>query len=407
MTGRAEKAGGPPAPTPATPDPADGPVRLVDDRAGLDDLAARLGEAAEVALDVEANSLHAYHETVCVVQVTANGESWIVDPLALGDLTPLRDALDRVEVRVLLHGGDYDIATLSRDHDFAFHRVFDTMIAATILGEEKVGLANLVLDAYGVELDKRFQTADWGRRPLTEDQLGYLHRDTAYLPGLRARLEARLEAEDLVEEAEIEFAYLASRRGAPLEFDPDGWRRIKGAGRLDARGRAVARELWAWRDGEAARRDVPPFKVLVPRKLLALAEHPPRGTRQPKDLGMLHPRERRRYGHDILEAVRAGVARAREEDAPPKDARPRPGREEAARRRVERKVEEAIKVWRREEARVRGVPNLVVLPNRAVAWIVRSAPTRVEDLSACPDIGPKRIARYGEALVEVANRARS
>ncbi len=376
-------------------------VWLVETPEDLETLARHLRRSPQVALDIEANSLHAYRERTCVVQVTSGGRHAIVDAVALEDLTPLRDVFDRDSVEVLFHGGDYDIAMLSRDHGFAFHRVFDTMIAAMILGEEKIGLANLVLDAYGVQLDKRYQKADWARRPFQPDQIDYLYRDTAYLPGLAADLRARLAAADLVEEADIEFRRLAKRVGKRVEADPDAWRRIKGSSKLDARGRAVMAELHLWREGEAERRDTPPFKILSPRALLALAERPPERTRDPQALTALHPKERKRWGPQVLDAVRRGLRNASEGRVPPADVKPRLTRDESARRKREREREETLRDWRRKEAGSRKVPNLVVLPNRAMAWLAREAPDDVEALAAHDDIGPKRAARYGQRILEV------
>lgn len=388
------------------PAPSDD-VWVVETSDDLEHLAEHLARSQRIALDIEANSLHAYRERVCVLQVTSEGRHAIIDAVALTDLGPLRDAFDREDLEVLFHGGDYDIAMLSRDHGFAFHHVFDTMIAATILGEEKLGLANLVLDAYGVELDKRYQKADWARRPFQDDQIDYLYRDTAYLPGLHDRLRTRLEEADLVEEADIEFQRLARRVGSHPVPDPDAWRRIKGSSKLDARGRAVLSELHAWREEAAAERDRPPFKIVSPRALLAIAEKPPAPDADPKSLTALHGKERNRWGVPVMDAVRRGLQAADEDRVPPADIRPRLTREEAAERKRERAIEEALRDWRRGVAAKRKVPNLVVLPNRAMAWLARETPRDVAGIAACEDIGPKRAERYGERILKVLAKAGS
>ena len=149
-------------------DPDDAPPPLLVDTAeGLARLVARLEGEPRIALDTEADSLHAFREQVCVVQISAPGLDAILDPLAIRDLSPLRALADREGGLLVLHGGDYDISMLSRDHGFRFRDVFDTMIAATLLGEPRVGLAALVESAYGVVLSKKHQTADWRRRPFT------------------------------------------------------------------------------------------------------------------------------------------------------------------------------------------------------------------------------------------------
>jgi ribonuclease D len=375
------------------------PAAWIERTEELERLCARLGTAARVALDTEANSLHAYRERTCVVQLATAEESAILDPLALPSLEPLRAALSRPDVEVVLHGGDYDIAVLSRDHGFAFERVFDTMIAATLLGEERVGLADLARAHLGVELDKRFQKADWARRPLSAAHLVYLQGDTQWLLALRDLLAARLAEQDLVEEAEIEFRRLARRRGKPHAPDPERWREVKGAEALDADGRAALHVLWAWREAEAERRDVPAFMVLPPLALLTLAREAPRAADPRHPLPGLGAREAGRYGRALREALERGLHLAREGRAPPPRERERPteaGREAA---RLRRKREEALKAWRRTEAHTRRVPNVVVLPNPALEWLLAQGAATLEELAAHPDVGPKRAARYGAAIL--------
>lgn len=388
-------AGPPVSPEPDLPAPA----AWIDAPEALAALARRLADAPRVALDTEANSLHAYRERVCVVQITTDRESAIVDPLAVRDLSPLRDALNRPDVEIVLHGGDYDISVLSRDHAFAFTRVFDTHVAATLLGELRVGLADLVGEAFGVHLDKRFQTADWARRPVTPEQLVYLQGDTQWLLPLRDRLAAALRERDLLEEAEIEFRRLAARRGRPLAQDPEAWRRLKGANTLGPEGRAVLDALWGWREQEAQRRDVPPFKVLAPQALLALAQRPEASADPRAPLPGLHPREVARYGRIVREAAQQGLEQARHGRAPAGAERPRLTEEDRQRVKRQERREDAVKDWRRAEATARGVPNVVVLPNPALAWLVERGDPGPEELAAHPDIGPKRAARYGAEIL--------
>ncbi len=388
------------------PPAPDDPAHWIDRPGALASLAERVAEATMVAIDTEANSMHAYRERTCVVQITVDGENAIIDPLALKSLAPLREALDRADVEVVLHGGDYDISCLSRDYGFAFQHVFDTMIAATMLGEERVGLAHLVESIYGDVLDKRFQRADWARRPLSDEQLAYLRRDTLYLPGLRAVLGQRLRDEDLEEEAAIEFRRLAKRRGKPLATDPDAWRRIKGAKRLDDTGRCVLRALHIWREGVAEGRDRPPFKVFAPQKMMKLASAPPRRAHHPRELPFLSHAERSRYGRAIVAALQQAFEAEAKGDIPPRSIRPALTPEETRRAKVSRAREDALKTWRREEIQRRKVPGVVVLPNPAVAWLANEDPSTRDELSTCADIGSKRAARYGESILSVLAKLR-
>jgi ribonuclease D len=380
--------------------PADrAPPLYVATPEGLARLAERLSDEPRVALDTEANSLHAFRERVCVVQASVPGLDAIVDPLAVPDLGPLRDVIARPGLEVVLHGGDYDVSILTRDHGFAFGRVFDTMVAATLLGDERVGLAALLEDAFGVRLTKKWQTSDWAARPLSAEKIAYLRDDTAHLLPLRDILHARLVAADLLEEADIEFRRLAARRGAPLSDDPDAWRKVRGSDRLDAAGRATLAAVWRWRDERAKRHDVPRFRVLANETLLDLASRLPRDASGLAALPGTAAVVRMGDGDSLLEALAQGLDAAERGEAPPAARRARPSAEEAARIDRARRREERLRRWRGEEAVRRGVPNLVVLPNPGLEAIAEGSPASVEDLAALPDVGAKRAARYGEAIL--------
>jgi ribonuclease D len=380
---------------------APSPPWLVETGADLARLAERLSGEPRLALDTEADSLHRYRERVCVVQVSVPGLDAIVDPLAVPDLSPLRALVAEGSREVVLHGGDYDVSILSRDHAFRFSRVFDTMVAATLLGEEKVGLQALVEAAFGVRLSKKLQTADWGRRPLTPEHTDYLRGDTAHLLGLRDLLAGRLRDADLVEESEIEFRRLAARRGSEPGDEPEPWRRVKGADRLDARGRAVLAAAWAWREGAAKAHDVPRFRVLHDDSLVALATSPPADEAAVAALPGGATVRRVGDAPALLETVARGLAAAARGEAPPPPERPRRTPEERAQADAVRKREERVRAWRKDEAARRKVPNVVVLPNPALRALCEAPPSSVEEIARNPDVGPKRVALYGAKLLEL------
>jgi ribonuclease D len=382
-----------PAPTP--------PALLVETPDDLERLASRLASEPRIALDTEANSLHAFRERVCVVQLSVPGLDAIVDPLLVPDLSPLRALVDRDGLEVVMHGGDYDVTMLTREHRFEFRRVFDTMIAATLLGDERVGLAALVEGSHGVALSKRFQTADWARRPLSPPMLEYLRNDTRFLLDLRDRLGERLAQADLVEEAEIEFRRLAALRRPPPVDDPEAWREVKGAEKLRDAGRAVLKALFAWRDERARGHDVPRFRILPNEGLVALAERPPADLEALARVPGLRAVVAEGDGDAVLATVRAGLDAAARGGAPPPSERPRRTPEERARLDRIREREERVRRWRNDEARARGVPNVVVLPNVAMRAITEAPPASVDALAALPDVGGKRAARYGETILRL------
>ncbi len=245
--------------------------------ATLDSLIRSIREAPSVALDMEADSLHSYFEKVCLIQLSVGEEHFVVDPFSGLDFDGLVEAL--AGKRLIVHGGHYDLRMLRAWKGFrAGGEVFDTMIAAMLLGIEQIGLAALVARFFDIAMTKDSQKSDWSRRPLSEKQLRYAVNDTRYLEALAACLHGELRERGRVEWHRESCRAMVEAAGRDRPDEPDDAWRIKGAGRLTHRQLAYLRELWAWRDMRARHSDRPAFKVLGNRQLLELAqwteEHP-------------------------------------------------------------------------------------------------------------------------------------
>ena len=243
----------------------------------LSDLIRQIQAAGRVALDTEADSLHSYREKLCLLQISAPStkaacgeDDFIVDPLSDLDLEPLRHALEPREI--VLHAADYDLRMLRRGLNFTASKIFDTVIAARLLGIREFSLGALVKRFFGVELHKHSQKANWALRPLPRRMLQYAVDDVHYLLPLAAKLEDELEGvhrRDWFRQScarAIELAALGRER-----TEDELWR-IGGAGALDPRTGAVLRGLWQWREAEAEMADRPPFHILHNRELLEAAE---------------------------------------------------------------------------------------------------------------------------------------
>ncbi|NTU60060.1 MAG: ribonuclease D, partial [Deltaproteobacteria bacterium] len=259
------------------------------------------------AIDLEADSLHSYHEKVCLAQFTTPGGNVVLDPLRCRDaFAGLGATLADPSILKVAHGADYDVRLLKKDFDFRVANLFDTMIAAQFTGREQVGLAALLLEFFGVTLDKRYQRADWSARPLPPELLAYAALDTAHLFGLRDRLEAELAELGRRHWAQEEFDLLAAVTPGPPRKP---WcLDVKGAGRLPPRELAVLQGLLELRDEVARERDRPPFKVMGNDVLLRWAETPPATRRDVLETPGVPKPVLDRLEPKILEAVR--VARA-------------------------------------------------------------------------------------------------
>ena len=296
--------------SPAAPKPSQGgslQSALIATDARLTELVKNIDVADRVALDTEADSLHSYREKLCLLQisvpaaVSARGyNDFIVDPLAGLDLEPLRRALEPREI--VLHGADYDLRMLQRGLNFTAHTIFDTLIAARLLGIREFSLAALVKRYFGLELPKGSQKANWAKRPLPARMVEYAINDVHYLLALAEKLEAELDACERRDwlcqscRRAIEQAAVARAR------KQDEFWRVRGSGLIHGRPAAVLRELWQWREREAEMADRPPFHILQNENLLNAAVSVASGS--VPDYKHFSPRRRQAF----REAARLGLA---------------------------------------------------------------------------------------------------
>jgi ribonuclease D len=236
----------------------------------LKDFLAAIGAPSRVAIDTEADSLHCYREKLCLLQISVPGHDVIVDPLAKLDLSPLRQVL--ADKEIVLHGADYDLRLLRRNMEFVPQRIFDTVIAARMIGIREFSLAALVKQYFDIELAKGSQKANWAERPLSKRMTEYAINDTRYLLPLAERLEQELGARNRMEWFRQSCQRALDSSATDRERDLDEAWRISGAGALRGRASAILRELWNWREREAEAVDRPPFHILQNRELLSSAE---------------------------------------------------------------------------------------------------------------------------------------
>lgn len=367
------------------------PHRLVSDAAGIAELARLAGSAPWIALDTESNSMHAYRDRLCLLQLNLGGTLAVVDPLALppGWAEPLRAVLEDPAKPVLLHGGEYDCGVMRRDLGIQLRGVVDTQQAAALLGWERTGYAAAVEKTTGVALEKAYTTHDWGLRPLGDGPMAYALDDVHYLPEVRAALEVEIEKTDIVEEFAIACRAVEE---SPWSggFDPGGFWRVKGVRELHPDCLPVFAALWAWRDGVAREQDRPPGRVVNNEALLAVARHAPISFQHLRSTG-LHGRILASHGNELIEVIRAA------RDAPAGELPPRPNHREVLP--IEEEREGRLKDWRRAEAERRKVSLQVVLPAKALEHLKRHGSA---DLEAVPQLGPKRIRLYGERIATLA-----
>lgn len=250
---------------------------VVESEQQLRVLIPQIEASDRIALDTEADSLHSYREKLCLIQISVPSatdgrpaDACVVDPLSKVDLEPLRRALESREI--VLHAADYDLRMLRRGLSYTASRIFDTVVAARLLGIREFSLGALVKRFFGVELHKHSQKANWALRPLPVRMLQYALDDVHYLLPLAAILEEELERVHRLDWFQQSCARAIELAAADRERIEDDLWRIGGAGALDPRAGAVLRALWQWREAEAEISDRPPFHILQNRELLKSAE---------------------------------------------------------------------------------------------------------------------------------------
>jgi ribonuclease D len=281
---------------------------VVDSEHKLEAFLPTLRAATWVAVDTEADSLHAYPEKVCLIQISTVGGDRLIDPLAGINLDPLLEALSGHEL--IMHGADYDLRLLRKHHEFVPNAVFDTMLAARLLGVRQFSLGNLAETFLGVTLEKGPQKANWAIRPLTERMERYARNDTHYLKPLSDRLKQDLKAKGRLSWHQQSCARLIDDSTKQRPADLDSVWRLKGSHHLERPGLAILRELWRWREREAIAANKPPFFILSHQLLVEVAAAAAASQSIERFLPR-HLSERRRHG--VRQAVASGIGLASEQ----------------------------------------------------------------------------------------------
>ena len=360
----------------------------------FEDLTRRFASESCLALDTEASSFHRYRERIGLIQLSNRNETFLLDPMVLNDVASLGGILGSERTETVIHDADYDLRLLKRMYGFRVRNIFDTLIAAELINEPELGLASLLRKYFGIQLDKRFQKADWCKRPLTKEMMAYAAMDTRHLIALRDVLAEQLEAKGRMAWAKEEFGLLTEVPFQAKEDTTPAFLRLKGAKALKPKELAVLRELHAWRDGVASHLDRAPFMVVGNDVLLSLATEPvtdPSVLAKMKGIG---PSTMDKYATDIIAAMERGIQTPKEQW--PRLERPKrfprdPGLDERVKR---------LKTVRDEMALAFELRPGIVAANQLLLDIARAQPKDAEALAAVPGMRRYQVAAFGEALLK-------
>ncbi len=367
------------------------PYKLITTAPDWEECLANLQAETQLMIDLEANSMFAYRESVCLIQISIPSQDYIIDPTKGIDLSGLGDIITDPVVEKVFHAGEYDMFLLKRQYGWQLNNLFDTMWAARILGYEKYGLAGLLNTLYGIELDKKYQRSDWCKRPLISAQLTYARLDTHYLLRMRNHLEAELIAAGRMEEALETFEMQTLVKPKSLAFTTDDFWKINGVSKLSPREKAIMRELTIFRDKKSEQYDRPPFKILGNNTLLEIARLAPTTPGQLRKMRGFSNTQVQKFGVGILTAVETG------------QTAPIPKRPKRSPRRPAQELKryEDLRKWRRERAVARGVESDVIVSKEAMFDLAAANPKTNEELRPITSLGSWRRKTYGKEILDI------
>lgn len=370
------------------------PPQFVNKQAVFEKILLDLKGEKTLAVDTEANSLYAYREQVCLIQISSSTKDYILDPLALEDISPLGEVFSNPGIEKIFHASEYDILIMYDEYQFGFRNLFDTMLAAQILGRNKLGLDALLEEIVGIQVNKKYQRANWGKRPLPEDMLQYAQMDTHYLLKIRHALAAELEKKGLTPIATEDFSRACRVHRQDREERLAPYWRINGARKLPPQKAAVLVKLFEYREQVGRKRNQPVFKVLSSQTLLSLAEQCPTSAQQLLKLDLVGKNVLRRHTEGLVQAISAGLASD--------PVRP-PRRERADDSFFAR--EKALRDWRKQTAQKMNVNSAVVLPRELLYALVSSNPANGQELAKVLADVPWRLERFGEDILSILTKA--
>jgi len=360
---------------------------------GVERFTSEISATREIALDTEGASFHRFVDRIYLLQLSTRQHHAVIDPLPIGVPSALGALLEDPAVEVVFHDADYDLRLLQQDYGWQVRTIFDTRIAAQLLGYTAFGLAALLERFFEVKLDKKHQRADWSMRPLTEGMLDYAAQDTRFLLQLKDQLAAELERTGRTTWAREEFSLLEGTRWQD-EAPGTAYLRVKGARDLNRRELAVLRELVPWRDAVAGSLDRATFRVLGNEQLLDIARTQPRTKEALAKVKGMPRAVLEQRGEELLDAVKRALA-VPEAELPKFPRAARWDRDPEFDARVS-----ALKTARDAAAkRLQLDPGVLCSRDRLEA-VARRNPATVEEVAEVNELRRWQVAELAEAFVE-------
>lgn len=374
------------------------PYVFIDRQSDFDALIPKLLAHKYVSIDTESNSMYVYKEQLCLVQLASEHLNAVVDSLAV-DVSGLAPVFADKRIEKIFHSAESDIKTLKASLPVKFENIFDVMIAAKYLGVNRCGLENLVKERLGVALNKKYQKADWGRRPLMREMLDYAIGDVLYLHKLRVGFAEELRKKGRLEEILGQFAEIAAQEPGKSVFDENGFFRVHQARQLNGRGLAVLRELYLAREKSAMERNKPTFKIISEDLMFRLAIAPKEALDNLSIFKGVTSYVLANHGPWIKDAIHAGM-KAPEVEFPKRNM----NNDKRLHFEGIRERFKLLKSWRLETANKRNMLPEAVLSNDVLEKAALINPKTPEELKDIKGFGLEKFTLYAEEMVRALKK---
>jgi ribonuclease D len=370
---------------------------FVETLSGLRDVLRILKRKKVVGVDLEADSMFHFKEKVCLIQIAIPDTVFIIDPLAVKDLTPLQQLFENKKIKKVFHGADYDVRSLYRDFRICIENLLDTELACRFLGMEQTSLEKVILKYFDEPLDKKYQKKDWSQRPIPKQMVEYAAKDAFYLIPLAQSLEKQLIEKNrltwVIEECEL------LRRVRPSEISAlPLYMNFKGAGKLKPRELAVLEELLFYRMQLARQYDKPLFKVIGNHSLLILANKKPANSKELEKSKALSAMQTERFGITLLGIIQKAL-NIPENELP---VYPR-GKATRYRASVVKRIK-ALKTWKEEKAGTLKIDPSLVLNKAQMLAIANKNPFNIETLMTVDRLKKWQIKEFGQEIIGILNQ---
>lgn len=376
------------------------PPILVETQDAFEDLLDVLHEEDEIAVDTEADSFYSFRDKVCLIQVTARGQDWLVDPLGKVDLAGLGPILSDPTKTKIFHDAEYDVLILGREYGFRFAGLYDTRVAAAVLGSEAPGLASVLRDRFGVQLDKSQQRSNWAKRPLTSKQIAYARLDTRFLLPLMHEQKEELERQNRTMIVDSECRRLEALDPPPTEAHPDDFVKIKGARTLDPKGVSALKELYAVRQKLAERYDLPPFRILGNKPMLEVARVRPRNEAELLRIEGITSKVLGRLGNRVQRALERAARKGPIKRLPMSPKRAGMGQLDD----IQSELHDRLKTVRKDASERLGIESAYLINRRVLMRLAEARPATLRELEDIEGLEPWQLTEFGDEILRTVSR---